>query len=197
MCFLFHILHLQAFIWYTCTRSVVWIQNHTTVSINIWTMEWKYTTQRLAFQQAYNWYDTDSCEHIDITHKFGIYWSGNLEVTFYLVGSYFCSLTNWLQSIPLSEKASTSLGKSLASIILNPVEVPFWFSCSLFPHPKAHPMEAPWRYALQARSICWPRFLKCSSTSASKCCIRHHCQLQFIHTIAFYDLDGSLFHTII
>lgn len=66
--------------------------------------------------------------------------------------------------------ASTSLGRSLASMILNPVELPFWVSCSSFACPKAQPTGIPSIYALQACKIYLLRRLKCSSTSASKCC---------------------------
>ena len=78
----------------------------------------------------------------------------------------------WLQSIPLSENASTSLGKSLESMILNPIELPCWFSCSHFRYPKAQPTGAPSMYALQANKIYLDRWLKCSSTNASKCCTK-------------------------
>lgn len=88
--------------------------------------------------------------------------------------------TYWLQAIPLIENASTSLGKSLESMILNPIELPCWFSCSLFRYPKAKPTGAPSIYALQADKISLDRRLKCSSTNASKCCIkeeRNHSKL--------------------
>ena len=74
-------------------------------------------------------------------------------------------LINRLQSIPLSVNASTSLGKSLASIILKPVEFPF--SCLML---VSNPTGAPSIYALQADRICCEHLAKCSSTSPSKCC---------------------------
>lgn len=103
-------------------------------------------------------------------------------------------ITYWPQSIPLSENASTSLGKSLESMILKPMEFPCWFSCSLFRYPKAQPTGAPFRYALQADRISVERRLKCSSTKVSKCYNKEErkysnfwkrCSLSFI-SISFF-----------
>lgn len=84
--------------------------------------------------------------------------------------AFIFQVQHMLQFMPLSENASTSLGRSLASMILNPVELPFWVSCSSFVCPKAQPTGIPSIYALQACKIYLLRRLKCSSTSASKCC---------------------------
>lgn len=83
---------------------------------------------------------------------------------------HFSGVGSWLQLIPLAEKASTSFGKSFESIILKPVELPFWQSSSVVPQSTAHPTGAPSMYALQAVSIWCARRVKCSSTRASKCC---------------------------
>lgn len=110
---------------------------------------------------------------------------------------HFSGPMNRLQSIPLSQKASTNFGKSLDSIILNPVELPLQCLSSVFWKSTAHPIGAPSINALHAITIFWERRVKCSTTSSSKCCI-HIIKLQSTLTKQdnFNDLIKVWFYAI-